>query len=76
MGFGIFSSGFFTALNDGLTSAAIAFIRTLIFQSAAVMILPIFFDINGVWLSVVIAEFMSLVLGSLFLVIKKKKYNY
>lgn len=76
MGFGIFASGFFTALNDGLTSAVIAFVRTLIFQSAAVMILPIFLDINGVWLSVVIAEFMSLVLGTLFLVIQKRKYNY
>lgn len=76
MGFGIFTSGFFTALNDGLTSAIIAFVRTLVLQSAAVMILPVFFDINGVWLSVVVAEFMSLVLGALFLVIKKKKYHY
>lgn len=76
MGFGIFTSGFFTSLNDGLTSAVIAFVRTLIFQSAAVMILPVFFDINGIWFSVVMAEFMSLVLGSMFLVLKKKKYNY
>lgn len=76
MGFGIFASGFFTALNDGLTSAIIAFVRTLIFQSAAVMLLPIFLDINGVWLSVVVAEFMSLILGFGFLAIKKKKYHY
>lgn len=76
MGFGIFASGFFTALNDGITSAIIAFVRTLIFQSAAVMILPVFFDVDGVWLSVVIAEFMSLVLGSMFMVINRKRYNY
>lgn len=76
MGFGIFASGFFTALNDGITSAIIAFVRTLIFQSAAVMILPVFFDVDGVWLSVDIAEFMSLVLGSMFMVINRKRYNY
>lgn len=76
LGFGIFVSGFFTAFNDGLTSALIAFIRTLIFQTAAILILPIFFDLDGVWWSVVAAEFMSLVLGSFFLILKKKKYHY
>lgn len=76
MGFGIFTSGFFTALNDGLTSALIAFLRTLVFQTAAIMIMPAIFDINGVWFSVVAAELMSLVLGVMFLVLKKKKYKY
>lgn len=76
LGFGIFVSGFFTALNDGLTSAFIAFLRTLVFQTAAIMILPMIWGINGVWISVVAAEFMSLVLGSAFLVMKKKKYHY
>ena len=75
-GFGMFASGFFTALNDGLTSAIIAFVRTLVLQSFAVMILPLIWGINGVWWSVVAAEFMSLILGSFFLVIKRKKYNY
>lgn len=73
--FRIFVSGFFTALNDGLTSALIAFLRTLVFQTAAILILPIFWNISGVWISVV-DEFMSLVLGSAFLITKKKKYLY
>ena len=76
LGFGICVSGFFTALNDGLTSALIAFLRTLVFQSAAILILPMIWGINGVWVSVVVAEFMSLVLGSLFLLLKKTKYRY
>ena len=76
LGFGIFVSGFFTALNDGLTSALIAFLRTLVFQSAAILILPMIWGINGVWVAVVVAEFMSLVLGSVFLLLKKNKYRY
>lgn len=76
MGFGIFTSGFFTALNDGLTSALISFLRTLVFQSGAIMLLPVLWGIDGVWISVVVAEFMSLVLGGFFLIVKKKKYHY
>lgn len=76
MGFGIFASGFFTALNDGLTSAAISFLRTLVFETAAVIILPIFLGINGIWCSVAVAEFTSVILGGIFLGIKKKKYHY
>lgn len=74
MGFAIFGSGFFTALNDGVTSAIISFLRTLVFQVAAVMLLPLIWDINGVWLSIVVAEFMAVVFCALFLVIKRKKY--
>lgn len=76
MGFGIFSSGFFTALNDGLTSALISFLRTLVFQTASVLILPLFFDIDGVWLSIVVAEFLAAILGAAFLVGKRNKYHY
>lgn len=76
MGFGIFASGFFTALNDGLTSALISFLRTLVFQSGAIMLLPILWGIDGVWISVVVAEFMSLVLGGFFLIVKRKTYHY
>lgn len=76
MGFGIFASGFFTALNDGLTSAAISFLRTLVFETAAVIILPVFLGINGIWCSVAVAEFTSVILGEIFLGIKKKKYHY
>lgn len=76
MGFGIFASGFFTALNDGVTSAIISFLRTLVFQSAAIMLLPDLWGIDGVWISIVVAEFMSVVLGAIFLVSKQKKYHY
>lgn len=76
MGFGIFASGFFTALNDGLTSALISFIRTLVFQSASIIVIPMMLGIDGIWLSVVVAEFMAVVLGTIFLCIKRKKYKY
>lgn len=76
MGFAIFSSGFFTALNDGLTSALISFLRTLVFQVAAVILLPKIWEINGVWFSIVVAELMAVVFSALFLVLKRKKYRY
>lgn len=76
MGFAIFGSGFFTALNDGLTSAIISFLRTLVFEVAAVLILPLIWEINGIWASVVAAEVMAVVLAAVFLVAKRKKYHY
>ena len=76
MGYAIFGSGFFTALNDGLTSALISFLRTLIFQAAAVMLLPLIWDIDGVWASIIVAEFMAVVFSGLFLILKRKKYQY
>lgn len=76
MGFAIYSSGFFTALNDGLTSALISFLRTLVFQTAAVIIMPKILDIDGIWWSIVVAEFAAVVLSTFFLVIKRKKYKY
>lgn len=76
MGFSIFGSSFFTALNDGLTSALISFLRTLVFQILFVLVLPIIFGIDGIWFSIVIAEFMSLVLTFFFLKFKQKKYGY
>lgn len=76
MGFAIFASGFFTALNDGLTSATISFLRTLVFQIAAVLLLPTIWGIDGVWFSIVVAEFMAVVFGLLFMILKRKKYNY
>ncbi len=76
MGYGIFGSGFFTALNDGLTSALISFLRTLVFQTAAALLLPLLFGIDGVWFSIVVAEVMATLLTALFLVLKQKKYHY
>ncbi len=75
-GFAIFGSGFFTALNDGLTSAVISFLRTLLFQVAAVLILPIFFELDGIWASIVVAEIMAVLITLIFMIAKRKKYNY
>ena len=75
-GIPIWGSGFFTALNNGIISAIISFLRTLVFQSLAVMILPIFFDLDGIWFSIVIAEIFATMVTAAFLVAKKKKYKY
>ena len=76
MGFAIFGSGFFTALNDGLTSALISFLRTLVFETGAVLLLPMIFGIDGIWFSIVVAEVMAVVFTSIFLITKRKKYHY
>lgn len=75
-GFNIWCSSFFTALNNGAVSAAISFLRTLVFQLAAVLILPIFLELDGVWISVAFAEVCAFVISLLFLIAKKKKYDY
>ena len=75
MGFAIFSSGFFTALNDGLSSALISFLRTLVFQTAAVLLLPLLWGIDGVWISIVVAEAMAVVISAVFLGIRQKDYH-
>ncbi len=76
MGYAIYASGFFTALNDGLTSALISFLRTLLFQIAAVLILPLLFGMNGIWYSVIVAEMLSVILSVVFLIIKRNRYHY
>jgi Na+-driven multidrug efflux pump len=76
MGFAIFGSGFFTALNNGLISALISFLRSLVFQIGAVLLLPMVWEIDGVWISVVIADFMAMTLSFIFMAIKRKKYHY
>jgi Na+-driven multidrug efflux pump len=76
MGFNIFGSSFFTALNNGVISAIISFMRTLLFQVVAVLILPIILGIDGVWLAVVFAEMLSLILTAIFVLKMKKRYNY
>ena len=75
-GIAIYGSSFFTALNDGLTSALISFLRSLLFQVAAVMILPMIFGINGIWFSIVAAELVAAAMTILFIRAKKGKYHY
>ncbi len=75
-GFSIFGSSFFTALNDGLTSALISFLRTLVFQLAAVLLFPLIWGLDGIWLSIVGAEVMSVLATAAFLVLKRGRYGY
>ena len=75
-GFNIFGSAFFTALNNGVVSAAISFLRTLVFQIASVLILPIFFGLDGVWYSLFVAEMLASAVTFTFIARKKKIYHY
>lgn len=76
MGFNIFASAFFTALNDGLVSAFLSFLRTLVFQIAAVLILPIFLELDGVWWSIAAAEGVALVVSGICFWKFSGKYHY
>ncbi len=75
-GFNIYGSAFFTALNNGLVSAVISFLRTLVFQMAAVLILPRLLGLNGIWLAVLVAELLALGVTLQFFIRKKKVYHY
>ncbi len=76
VGFNIFGSSFFTALNDGLVSAIISFLRTLLFQVIAILILPVLFGLDGVWAAVIVAEALSLIVVLWFLIKMRSKYKY
>ena len=75
-GFAIFSSAFFTALNDGVTSAIISFLRSLVFQVVAVLVFPLIWGIDGIWFSIIAAEIMAVAVSVVLLITKRKKYNY
>lgn len=75
-GIAIFGSSFFTALNNGLVSAVISFLRTLVFQIAAVIIFPIFWQLDGIWLSCVAAEIMAAAVSAVLIFSLRKKYRY
>ena len=75
-GLNIYGSSFFTALNNGLLSALISFLRTLVFQVSAVLILPIFFAIDGIWSSVLLAELLTLVVTAICIIKKRSRYHY
>ena len=81
-GISILASNFFTALNNGAVSAIISFLRTLVFQVAAVLLLPMVFDglggnpLDGIWLSIVVAEVVAAVVSIICLLANRKKYGY
>lgn len=75
-GFNIFGSAFFTALNNGMVSAVISFARTLVFQIVCVLVLPMFLELNGIWLSILVAEFLGILVTASLLIANRKKYSY
>ena len=75
-GIAVFGSAFFTALNNGLVSATISFARTIVFQVLCVVIFPLLWKLDGIWSSVVFAEFLSVVVAILFIFGMRKKYHY
>lgn len=74
--FNIFASSFFTALNDGFVSALISFLRTLVFQIIMIFLIPSIFGLNGIWVSVVFAEVLSLIVSVICYLVNRKKYQY
>ena len=68
MAFNVFASGWFTALNDGKTSAILSFCRTIIFMVLPVLVLPHIFEMEGVWLSITVGEVLSLVMSIYYFV--------
>lgn len=75
-GINIFGSSFFTALNNGVVSAAISFLRTLVFQVVVVLVLPAIFGLDGIWFAITAAELLALAVTILFFVLKRKEYHY
>ena len=75
-GINIFASSFFTALNNGLVSAIISILRTLVFQILAISVMPLLFGVNGIWTSIILAEGLSLVVSVICFIACKNKYHY
>ena len=75
-GFNIFASSFFTALNNGAVSAAISFLRTLLFQTASVLLLPLVLGVDGVWWAIFAAEVFASLISVAFLFAKRERYHY
>ena len=75
-GFNIFGSAFFTGLNNGTASALISFLRTLVIQIAAILILPKLLGINGIWLAITVAEALTLIITAALFLAGRKKYHY
>jgi Na+-driven multidrug efflux pump len=75
-GFNIFGSAFFTSLSNGPVSAAISFLRTVVFQVAAVLVLPLFWEIDGIWAAISVSEVLALSVTTFFLLKLKNTYHY
>lgn len=75
-GLNIFASAFFTALNNGVISATISFLRTLVFQMLSVLILPELFGIDGIWWAITVAEVWACIISAFFFIKNRKRYHY
>ncbi len=75
-GMAIFGSSFFTALNNGLISALISFLRTIVFEVSGVLLIPVILGIDGIWISIVVANGLAAVVTVLFLLANRKRYHY
>lgn len=75
-GFNIFGSAFFTGLNNGTASALISFLRTLVLQVAAVLLLPRVLGIDGIWLAITAAEALTLLVTAALFLAGRRKYHY
>lgn len=75
-GLNIFASSFFTALNNGVVSATISFLRTFVFQIIIIYVFPILLGINGLWLAIFVAEILTLIVSVVFTIRNKRKYKY
>lgn len=75
-GIGVFGSALFTALNNGLISAVISFLRTLVFQTATILIMPAILGIEGVWCAIIVAEVLAALVAVIFIIKCKKQYRY
>lgn len=76
IGFNIFASGMFTALSNGVISAVLAFSRSFVFMLAAMLILPLFLGVKGIWLATPAAELMALLLSAGMFIKYRKRYQY
>lgn len=76
IGFNIFASAFFTALSNGIISAAISFLRTFVLQVAMIFLLPLIFELDGIWMAITVAESLTLIITIVFLVTQRKHYHY
>ena len=76
VGVNIFSSAFFTALNDGLTSAILSILRTLVLPTVCIFVLPLFLDLTGVWLAFAVSEAISIIASIIALIVNRNKFNY
>lgn len=75
LGYNVFVSAFFTAMNNGLISAVVSFARALVFEVICIMVLPGIFGLNGIWSSVIVAEAGAFIVTIIFFLIFRKKYG-